>query len=69
MRISICSCMLNHADVCWRMQATEVGAGMAHVYISLLMDKLTSAPGTQFTCFTSAKEQILTQKLVQKYKY
>jgi hypothetical protein len=25
--------------------------------------------GTQFTCFTSTKVQILTQKLVQEYKY
>ena len=27
------------------------------------------SPGTQFTCFTRTKLQILTQKLVQEYKY
>jgi len=27
------------------------------------------APGTQFACFTRITQQILTQKLVQKYKY
>jgi hypothetical protein len=26
-------------------------------------------PGTHFTCFTSTKVQLLTQLLVEKYKY
>jgi hypothetical protein len=30
---------------------------------------LEGTPGTEFTCFTSTKVQILTQNLVQKYKY
>jgi hypothetical protein len=34
-----------------------------------LIHAIGMPPGTHFTCFTSTKVQMLTQKLVQKYKY
>jgi hypothetical protein len=55
----------------------ELAHGAAHAQRAAATsygDRGTSAPakvvpGTQFACLTGAKVQILTQKLVQQYKY
>jgi hypothetical protein len=40
-----------------------------YFFLSNASARALLAPGTQFTCFTRTKEQILTQKLVQMYEY
>ena len=49
--------------------ADTCGAQVLVISMGVVQTASIQVLSTQFTCFTSTKVHILTQKLVQKYKY
>jgi hypothetical protein len=60
--------MLTHADACWRMQVVGLGPALEDGRIrgsSWSLRLSFKQRGTQFTCFSCTKVQILTHKALQ----